>query len=117
MGGSKNMHHTTVKTVLDNVVVNMLGQATIEELLCEIDCNVRGGEPRTHDYPGSSPEVEIVDVRFLVDDEWRILDDPESIEVLIPDVAELALFQVTSELLGRFDSEMDDRLERERDGD
>ena len=112
---------TTIKTNLD-VPVMVPGGVSIEEWRCEIDCKFRGGEPRTEDNPGSPPTCEIVDVRFFIrvtdtDGVCVPLDYPETIEYLIPDVRELALAQLTQELIGRYDSEMEARLERERDGE
>ena|SRR3990167_237616 len=107
----------TIKTVLDVPVMHQFGIVVSEQWPCEIECNCHGREPRTHDYPGSPPDVEIVEVRFCVDGMWCRLDDPDSIVGMIPDVDELALSQLTQEILGRYDSEMEARLERQRDGD
>jgi len=108
---------TTIKTNLD-VPVMVQGGVSIEEWPCEIDCRFRGGEPRTEDNPGSPPTCEIVDVRFFVrvtdtDGVCLHLDYPETIEYLIPYVHELALSKLTQEIIGRYDSEMEARRQRD----
>lgn len=107
---------TTIKTVLDVPVLQFDGRISLEDWPVEITCKCSPGEPRTHDYPGSPPEVEITEVRFRIGEEWFQLDDPATIEMMVFDVCELALKQLTCELLGRYDSEMESRLQRGRDG-
>jgi hypothetical protein len=45
----------------------------------EVECLVTAGEPRTHDYPGSGPEVEFLTVQMRPegDEEWGLLDNTD----------------------------------------
>jgi len=115
--GYRMSYDIVVKTVLDVPVLQLGCKLELEQWPVEITCRCLPGEPRTRDYPGSPPGVEIISVLFeLPLLGWRHLDPPDAIASLMPDIEELALQQLTVELLGRYDSEMDARMQRGRDG-
>lgn len=77
----------------------------------EIECNCRcyPGEPRTHDYPGSAPSVEVLDMRTRRPNrrEWRVYP-PEALSQVLYERVRMEALDKAAEVCGERDLPYED---------